>query len=190
MGRKKEDPDTALAKKYISTALLLLMEQHDYQSITITDIAKKAGVSRMTYYRAYSSKEDILIQYFNEIADDFFKELESRPDVTLYQLAVLFFTFFQENRNLIPTLNKANLLELAFRNFIKDLRIRYTNILKTQKLTPATDYAICFNVGGLAAVLIYWSENGYRETPEQMAQIITPCMTPQTIDSSSDRSIS
>ena len=177
MGRKKDEHDAVLVKNYISTALLLLMEQNDYQSITVTDIAKKAGVSRMTYYRAYSSKEDILIQYFNGLASNFILEIKSRPDITLYQLAVHFFTFFQEHGNLIPTLKKANLLELVFHNFIDNLKYFYADLFGNQKLSASANYHLLFNAGGLSFALILWSENGYKETPEQMAQMITSFMT-------------
>ena len=39
-----------MTKECIFTALLILMEKKPYEEITITDIAKKAGVSRMSYY--------------------------------------------------------------------------------------------------------------------------------------------
>ena len=178
MGRKKEEHETALVKNYISTALLLLMEQNDYQSITVTDIAKKAGVSRMTYYRTYSSKEDILIQYFNNIANDFISEIKSNPNITLYQLAVHFFTFFREHGNLIPTLKKANLLELVFQNFVDNLKNFYTNLLGKQNLSASANYHLHFSAGGLSFALILWSDSGYKETPEQMAQMIASFMTP------------
>lgn len=178
MGRKKEEHETILVKNYISTALLLLMEQNDYQSITVTDIARKAGVSRMTYYRAYSSKEDILIQYFNSIADGFLSKIKSQPDLTLYQLAVQFFTFFQEHGNLIPTLRKANLLDLVFQNFVDNLKNFYADLLGDQRLSASANYHLHFSAGGLAFALILWCDSGYKETPEQMAQMITPLMTP------------
>lgn len=34
-----------------------LMEKEDYEKTTITDIANHAGVSRMSYYRVYQSKD-------------------------------------------------------------------------------------------------------------------------------------
>ncbi|HIS07210.1 MAG TPA: TetR/AcrR family transcriptional regulator, partial [Candidatus Choladocola avistercoris] len=52
-----------MTKECLYTALLLLMEKKPYEDITITEIAKKAGVSRMSYYRLYKSKDDILEQY-------------------------------------------------------------------------------------------------------------------------------
>ncbi|MDO4338529.1 MAG: TetR/AcrR family transcriptional regulator [Eubacteriales bacterium] len=178
MGRKKDEHDAALVKNYISTALLLLMEQNDYQSITVTDIAKKAGVSRMTYYRTYSSKEDILIQYFNSLAHDFMQEIKSRPDITLHQFAVHFLTFFKEHGSLLPTLKKANLLELIFQNFIDNLKYFYTELSGNHQLSASENYHLHFNAGGLSFALILWSESGYKETPEQMAQMLLPFMAP------------
>ena len=57
--RKTKDQNR-LARERIVAALTELMSEQDYTSITITEITQRAGVSRMTYYRNYSSKEDIL----------------------------------------------------------------------------------------------------------------------------------
>jgi len=46
---------------YIQEALLLLMEEKDYDKIKITDIINKAGVSRSAFYRNYYWKKDILV---------------------------------------------------------------------------------------------------------------------------------
>lgn len=177
MRRKKDEHDTALVKNDISTALLLLMEQNDYQSITVTDVAKKAGVSRMTYYRTYSSKEDILIQYFNDLANDFMAEIKTYPNLTLYQLTVDFLTFFREHSNLIPTLKKAGLHELILRNFLYNLQTFYANISDGKEMSTSAYYHLHFSAGGLAFAIILWGENGYKETPEQVAQIITPLIS-------------
>lgn len=44
----------------IESALLLLMREKAFDDITITEIIKRAKVSRISYYRNYSSKEAIL----------------------------------------------------------------------------------------------------------------------------------
>ena len=97
--KKLEKNDENNLKDCIFTALILLMEQKDYHQITITDIAKKAGVSRMTYYRTYSSKEDILIQYFNKVTQELSMEIRGFPDITPYQLILHFFAFFRVNNS-------------------------------------------------------------------------------------------
>ena len=55
-----------LTKECILTALLRLMDEKNYNDITITDITNLAGVSRMAYYRNYKSKEDILITHLED----------------------------------------------------------------------------------------------------------------------------
>ena len=42
------------------------MEQHSYDQITVTDITKKAGVSRMSFYRHFDSKDDVIFKAAEE----------------------------------------------------------------------------------------------------------------------------
>lgn len=49
-----------LTRECIETALLLLLEHKSFESITITELTQKAGVSRPAFYRNYDSKEAIL----------------------------------------------------------------------------------------------------------------------------------
>lgn len=50
------------AQDYIQEALLQLIQQKAYDKITITDIAKRAGVTRISFYRNFDSKDAILKQ--------------------------------------------------------------------------------------------------------------------------------
>ena len=56
------------ARLYIQEALLLLMEENDYEKIKITDIIKKSGVSRSAFYRNYYWKKDILVDMCSRIS--------------------------------------------------------------------------------------------------------------------------
>ena len=72
MSNKKEP--TTLVKKCIVDALLILMNEKDFDDISITEICNKAGVSRMAYYRNYYTKKDIILEYLKDIGEDFKKE--------------------------------------------------------------------------------------------------------------------
>ena len=48
-----------LARECIVTALLQLLKEKPLSALSISEITSRAGVSRMTYYRNYKSKEDI-----------------------------------------------------------------------------------------------------------------------------------
>lgn len=49
-----------LTRESIETALLHLMEKKELPQISISELVKKAGVSRNAFYRNYKSKEEIL----------------------------------------------------------------------------------------------------------------------------------
>jgi AcrR family transcriptional regulator len=46
-----------LTREAIYTALVILIKQKPFDSITVTDIVKKAGVSRTAYYNNYNTKK-------------------------------------------------------------------------------------------------------------------------------------
>ena len=68
--RQQQAIDT---KNTIYTTALRLMEIEGFEQITIERIAKKAGVSVGAFYHYFASKNDILVELFNE-ADIFFVE--------------------------------------------------------------------------------------------------------------------
>ena len=51
--------------------------------------SKRAGVSRMSYYRLYRSKDDILIQHFNEIFAELLNEIKNTEGISKYQFSLL-----------------------------------------------------------------------------------------------------
>ena len=63
-------------KNCIMDALLQLMHTKDYEQITISELTRKAGVSRMSYYRSYSSKDSILTDYMHRILKEYAEELK------------------------------------------------------------------------------------------------------------------
>ena len=50
---------------YIVQALFKLMNEYRFEEISVSDLARKAGVGRATFYRYFKRKEDVLIYYFD-----------------------------------------------------------------------------------------------------------------------------
>ncbi|MFA6830295.1 MAG: TetR/AcrR family transcriptional regulator [Bacilli bacterium] len=53
------------SQEYIIDAFFALLRVNKYDQISISDITKKAGVSRMTFYRLFKEKKDIIMAYFD-----------------------------------------------------------------------------------------------------------------------------
>jgi len=164
--------DKEKTKDCIFTALTSLMEQKEYQYITVTDIARKSGISRMTYYRTYSSKEDILLQHFRKVAQQIVSDAQGDEERALS----LFFSWFQEHRKLTELLEQAHLMGLLIDCFSVFTDFLYNAIHTEEKTQPITEYATRFEAGGLFSLLTHSLTEGDLESPEEMAQITLKIM--------------
>ena len=56
-----------ITREALCTALLYLMETKSFDEIRISELTRKAGVSRQAFYRNYSSKQDIVMEIESEL---------------------------------------------------------------------------------------------------------------------------
>lgn len=63
-------------------ALTALMERKSYEDITISAISDEAGISRMTFYRNFKSKDDILVSHLNSVIEDIKKNFMAGSDLS------------------------------------------------------------------------------------------------------------
>ena len=54
-------------KGHIARALLELMHKKSFSHITISELIQTAGVARVSFYRNYDSKEDVLITLIEDV---------------------------------------------------------------------------------------------------------------------------
>ncbi|WP_025677238.1 TetR/AcrR family transcriptional regulator [Paenibacillus massiliensis] len=73
----KTENNSSYVKQSITKSLLELMEDRSFMEITITDIAKNALVGRASFYRNFSSKEDVLKQYLLRLIREWGTEFEN-----------------------------------------------------------------------------------------------------------------
>lgn len=86
-----------LAVESIYGALLQLMDKKPYAEITVTDICKRAGVSRMAYYRNYASKDEILTRRLEDTLGRFEDMLRDYGNITEEEYWAEFFDAFRED---------------------------------------------------------------------------------------------
>jgi len=162
---------TTLVKKCIVDALLLLMNEKDFDEISITEICNKAGVSRMAYYRNYYTKKDIIIEYLKDIAADFKKESHSWQKNSAYtnkNVIRFLFTYFEKYAYFIKTLRKANLsglLQECLNGYLEnEINFKIQN-------NPYEKYHMYSYSGALYNVYMKWIDNGMTESVDEMADI-------------------
>lgn len=63
-----------LTKESLETALLFLLEKKELKQISVSELVRKAGVSRNAFYRNYKSKEEILEIYYERTSSNLKKK--------------------------------------------------------------------------------------------------------------------
>lgn len=69
----------------LSEALLQLMERKPLREINVSELCEKAGVSRVSFYRNYTSMEDILVRHLNRCTDQWWVEFSQKPTEEFYR---------------------------------------------------------------------------------------------------------
>ena len=174
-------PDTAkhysnketnrLTREAICTALVLILKEQPFDKITITDIVKRAGVSRTAYYSNYSSKQDILIDLVNALIFEINQKLLPYTDERTGKakepekfIKVLFEIIFQR-RDIYLTLFDAKF------NYIILERLTDSMLLPILDKTDENIYRIYFNAGALYNVFTKWVQSDFSKTIDDMTAI-------------------
>src|SRR4051812_47576086 len=62
--------------KFLWDALMTLMTEHDFESITVTDICERAMVHRTTFYKHYEDKYGLLYHGIQDELNALFKAVD------------------------------------------------------------------------------------------------------------------
>jgi AcrR family transcriptional regulator len=68
-----------LVRAELANAAWELFGKHGYEDTTVAEIAAAAGVSRRTFFRYYASKEDVLTETTDEVAEAMLAAMAARP---------------------------------------------------------------------------------------------------------------
>ena len=153
----------------IAKTLIQLLAAKPLNEITVTALVKEANVSRMTFYKYYSSKEEVLSDYLYEIVNEYMQGLKQKEDIGgIHDLKHICYclTFFKEHSSLIMTLVKAdmyNVIMEALNNYMDQYVLPNSNDSR---------YDLYYYAGALCNVYIKWIERGAVESPEEIAEIV------------------
>ncbi len=158
--------NTELTKEYITQSLFRLMEEKSYESISVTDIVRKAGVGRATYYRYFKTKDEIIREYFVQKTREFDVLNKTAPVCTDDYYESVFLAFSQLKKE-----------KSAFRRLIEaHMEWLYLDYLNTALLKKFKDenlsgfrYTSAFIAGCLFNVSIEWVRNDCAESVKTMA---------------------
>lgn len=161
-------------KEYMKTAFLQLLSTKPFHEITITDIVKRAGVSRVSFYRNFNSIDDVILSIiydFKQKIEKAIVPLLSHKDKSTYFHAMLvrFLKSIQRNKKMFTTMLEIN------RSIVFE---RFQSVFDSFKPTPSKEqslekrYDLHCKIGLVAEVSKAWIVNDLGETAEEIATYI------------------
>ena len=173
-----QNPSALRSKKIIIETLLRLMEEYPYKEITVKHILLEADVSRKTFYRNFTSKDDVLNTYINTMLHKYIDSIIEQDKYSIIQIIDVIFYFCKENKKLLFILRDNELLYvflMRLNSFI--LRehkkiIRYNTEFPNECSGELNKYIIYFNTGAIWNVIIRWIENNMEDSLIDIKKVI------------------
>ncbi len=157
MNKKQEL--NAFIKECITKALIELMENKPLEDITITELVKKAGVGRVSFYRNFESKEDVLRKQLDGLLEEWGEDYNSRNDPAYFSESLL--NHYYRNKDFFLLLYRHGLSNLMYESIRQVMKIdeSESNIQRYAKSTIA---------GLIFGAVDEWMRLGMKETPQEI----------------------
>lgn len=164
----------------MKAALLELMQQMDFEKITVKDICKRAGVNRSTFYAHYTDIYQMLDENEKYLSRGLIAEVEKQRDSKCEDSSLFlpylrymkqhqyFYRVVLQNRKTMP-------VRESFRPLWELLvapQCRAAGITDEETL-------LCYAVGfqaSISAVLQHWIETGCAKPEAELAAILQQCV--------------
>lgn len=159
-------------REALGIALLQLMETKPLHTISISEIASVAGVSRNSFYRNFSDKNHLLNDYIYTLYRNFFQfnDVPRYIDDSAQRQEFLAsrFRFIKAHSKLYSVLYRQGLLYQFFQQTEKDLIL-----LLCGEADGLPSYYRAMLSGACAGIVRAWIENDFRESEETLAQLFS-----------------
>ena len=168
-------------RKLLRDALVNLIEEEGFDNIKIAQIADRAMINRVTFYRYYRDKYDFL----THCMDDVFEELEAQARPTHNDTGEIdhrapgvnieaMFGHIGENANFYRVMlgkNGSGAFISRLRDFLWQVSAKRWHQITpdTSGLTIPPDMTLHFTTSAYVGVVIWWVENNCPYSPSDMA---------------------
>jgi len=169
-------------RQALHEALIQLITERDYETISVIDIADRANVGRSTFYAHFTDKDDLLRSGTMHFRDMLLRDHAARrrtdgPDTPLLSFSRFMTEHLQERRQLYRALKRGRagpIIWDAFRLYVAELvRADLTARAKRSTKPHETELAVQFIVGAFMSILVWWMDRGAKEDPAEIDRLFT-----------------
>ena len=161
MNMNNEQKNTYV-KKQITATLIDLLKKKSLPEISISELTDKAGIGRVSFYRNYQSKEDILKEESNRLIKEWGKLYESNPESAPETLFPSLFDFYRDHREFYTTLYNAGMSSIMMETIVGTIQI-------TPDMNNLEAYIKSFWAYGIYGWLLEWIKRGMPESGKELS---------------------
>lgn len=148
-------------KKQISSALIDLLSEKNFNDISVSELTEHAQVGRVSFYRNYSSKEDVLMQESQRLLSqwgDLFAQMKSEEYNSFF---LSLFDFFKKNEAFYATLYHAGMSNIIMQTIVSTAEI-------SEQMSNLDAYMRSFWAYGVYGWIIEWINRGMQESGAEL----------------------
>lgn len=172
---KKQAPDRRIqrTRQLLLNALVDLILEKGYETITVQEIIDRANVGRSTFYFHFQDKEDLLLSGFENLRESyegFYGHLS--PGQTGWDFSLAVFRHAEQNRHLIKALLGKQAGDVLLRHIEKNLVSMLTHRFRInwdkKKQAIPLDVFVIFFVSTFLGLFVWWLNHDLPYPAERM----------------------
>ena len=180
----KPNRQTERTKSWIFDALMLLMDEKPYMKISVSDITKRAGIARTTFYRNYKNINDIFLEFFSKIMSAKFqsRDKDNTDKGKNEIIIVLDYKYMIEHKKTLRKIILNTDIEIETFQYAQTLPIKIMESYK--KNLSAEEYLycrfkLCYQLAGSIKVISDWYINNMQIPIEKLISMINFANNPK-----------
>ena len=177
MEKDREDQRIKLTKRLLAESLVELLKEKPLEKVTVTELCRKAGINRATFYNHYDMPADVLRVIDEDFSRHVLDELKSANCSTALEMMEVFCQTIYDNRAKISVILNNNGAEAATLLSLKETinsEEAYLNKLKEvcRQDEATVEMVRTFLANGALALIKKWIVEDVDMEPKAVAQLM------------------
>jgi AcrR family transcriptional regulator len=184
----KTDPRVRRTRRLLRDALVSIILEKDYASITIKHITERAEVAYITFFRHFESLDQLLMEILDEGLAELLNHIESlakQSETSALEIeGRLIFEYIQQNADLFRILFKSQSVTRVRKKVVRNIAaIFQKSCLPLARSDNPVATAILSNhiATSLLALIEWWLDNNMKPAPAQMGVIYKSLIIDSTV---------
>lgn len=148
----------------ITEALITLLKEKNIAEISISELTQKAQVGRVSFYRNYDSKEDVLMQESQRLLKGWGDLFSEKPSEEYNSFFLSLFDFFKEHEDFYSTLYHAGMSQIIMNTIVATADIAKCN-------SNLEAYLKSFWAYGVYGWIAEWIKRGMIESGQELFEL-------------------